>query len=95
MSKILFVDDEPNVRLMYDAVFSKDGYATLLAGSGDEALKLVEANADIDLVVLDIKMKDRSGLEVLQDIVKQKRKIPVILCSAYSLYKDDFSSWLA
>ena len=48
-----------------------------------------------DLVVLDIQLDQESGLELLQQIAKEQEKVPVILCSAYSSYKDDFSSWLA
>ena len=46
-------------------------------------------------MVLDIQLDQESGLELLQKIAKEQEKIPVILCSAYSCYKEDFSSWLA
>ena len=94
-AKILFVDDDKNIRLLYEKVFSEEGYKVLLAESGEKALELLKENEDIDLVVLDIKMKGQSGLETLQHIVKEKRKLPVILCSAYSSFQDDFTSWLA
>jgi two-component SAPR family response regulator len=45
--------------------------------------------------VLDIKLKNESGLELLQQIVKDRHEMPVILCTAFSCYKDDFSAWLA
>jgi len=48
-----------------------------------------------DLVVLDIQLDQESGLDLLQKIAKEQEDIPVILCTAYSGYKDDFSSWLA
>ncbi len=94
-NKILFVDDDPNIRLLYETVFKKEGYDVLLAESGEEGRKIVEMNPDIDIIVLDIKMKGESGLQTLQQLVKEKRKIPVIICSAYSSYQDDFTSWLA
>ena len=94
-AKILFVDDDKNIRLLYEKVFSEEGYEVLLAESGEKALEVLKENEDIDLVVLDIKMKGQSGLEPLQHIVKEKRKLPVILCSAYSSFQDDFTSWLA
>jgi DNA-binding NtrC family response regulator len=40
-------------------------------------------------------MKGESGLQLLQKIVREKTDLPVILCTAFSCYKDDFSSWLA
>jgi DNA-binding NtrC family response regulator len=46
-------------------------------------------------VVLDIKLKNESGLDLLQQIVKERQELPVILCSAFSFYKEDFSAWLA
>ncbi len=93
--KVLFVDDDKNIRLLYEKVFTEEGYDVLLAESGEKALEILEQNEDIDLVVLDIKMKGQSGLETLRHIVKEKRKLPVILCSAYSSFQDDFTSWLA
>jgi two-component SAPR family response regulator len=64
------------------------------AASVSEAeLKLTENN--FDLVLLDIKLKNENGLDLLQKIVRDRRDLPVVLCSAYSCYKDDFASWLA
>jgi DNA-binding response OmpR family regulator len=53
------------------------------------------AGSDFDLVVLDIKLKNESGLDLLQKIVKERHDMPVILSTAFSCYKDDFSAWLA
>jgi DNA-binding response OmpR family regulator len=52
-------------------------------------------NQLIHVVVLDIKLKGESGLQVLQNIVRKHKDTPVILSTAYGSYKDDFSSWLA
>ncbi len=95
MAKILIVDDEDSIRFLYRQELEDEGYEVVEAASGEEALKVLEENPDIDLVVLDIKMKAMSGLEALQHIVKDKKNLPVILCTAYSSYQDDFSSWLA
>ena len=48
-----------------------------------------------DLIVLDIQLNRESGLELLQQITREQENIPVVLCTAFSCYKDDFSSWLA
>jgi DNA-binding NtrC family response regulator len=40
-------------------------------------------------------LKNESGLDLLQKIVKERHNLPVILCTAFSCYKDDFSAWLA
>ncbi len=94
MAKILVVDDESNIRRLYSQELSEEGYLVVTAASATEAVeKLAESN--FDLVVLDIKLKNESGLELLQKIVKEKHDMPVILCTAFSCYKDDFSAWLA
>jgi len=94
MAKILVVDDEPGLRLLYSAELEDEGYQVVSAANCSEAAEALEKEA-IDLVVLDIQIKKESGLEMLQKIVKERSGLPVILCSAYNCYKDDFASWLA
>ena len=94
MSTILVVDDEPGLRLLYTAELEDEGYQVVSAGNCTDAANIL-ASQQIDLVVLDIQIKQESGLDMLQTIVKERSGLPVILCSAYNCYKDDFSSWLA
>lgn len=94
MPKILIVDDEPGLRLLYSAELEDEGYTVVTAADCAAAADAL-ANDSIDLVVLDIQIKQESGLEMLQKIVKERSGLPVILCSAYNCYKDDFASWLA
>jgi DNA-binding NtrC family response regulator len=94
MAKILVVDDEPGLRLLYTAELEDEGYEVISAENCSAAAAALESN-EIDLVVLDIQIKQESGLEMLQTIVKERKGLPVILCSAYNCYKDDFASWLA
>ena len=94
MPTILVVDDEPGLRLLYSAELEDEGYQVVAAANCAAAAEIL-ANQQIDLVVLDIQIKQESGLNMLQTIVKERSGLPVILCSAYNCYKDDFSSWLA
>ena len=94
MAKILVVDDEPGLRLLYAAELGDEGYDVITAADCAEATSALE-NEAIDLIVLDIQIKQESGLEMLQKIIKEHSGLPVILCSAYNCYKDDFASWLA
>lgn len=94
MARLLVVDDEANIRLLYAQELSEDGYEVVTAGSAREAIEKLEESA-FDLVVLDIKLRNESGIELLQQIVKERHTLPVILCTAFSCYKDDFSAWLA
>jgi DNA-binding NtrC family response regulator len=94
MSKILVVDEEPNVRFVYREVLSDRGYEVLEAESGKETFDIL-SREPVDLVVLDIKLRSESGLEVLQRITKEFPNLPVILCSAYVSFQNDYTSWLA
>ena len=94
MAKLLVVDDEPNIRLLYAQELSDEGYQVVTAATALEAVEKLQG-APFDLVVLDIKLKNESGIELLQRIVKERHTLPVILCTAFSCYKDDFSAWLA
>ena len=94
MSRLLVVDDEANIRLLYKEELAEEGYEVVTAANiSDATEKLLEGS--FDLAVLDIKLKNESGIELLQQLVKERHDMPVILCSAFSCYKDDFSAWLA
>ncbi|MBI5014048.1 MAG: response regulator [Deltaproteobacteria bacterium] len=94
MFKILVVDDEDSIRALYQAELEEDGYEVVCASDGSSALQALK-QGDVHLVVLDIKLKGESGLQVLQEITRHHRQTPVILSTAYGSFKDDFSSWLA
>jgi DNA-binding response OmpR family regulator len=91
---ILVVDDEPNIRLLYEKELRDEGYDVILAADAREALALLSSRAP-DLVVLDIKMPGMDGIEALGHILSRNNSIPVILNSAYSSYKESFLSWSA
>ncbi len=94
MAKILIVDDEVNVRKLYSEELRGEGYHTISASSVAEALESVEKE-DPDLVILDIKLGEESGIDALMKIAKQRKHLPVILNSAYSIYRDNFQTWAA
>ncbi len=94
MSKILVVDDESSIRLLYSEELTDEGYEVVTAGTPAEAVEKLREE-EFDLMILDIKLKNESGLDLLQKIVQDRHNLPVILCTAFSCYKDDFSAWLA
>lgn len=94
MYKLLVVDDEANIRLLYADELADEGYEVATAGGIPEAMEKLQSGK-FDLAILDIKLKNESGIELLQKLVKERHDMPVILCSAFSCYKDDFSAWLA
>ncbi len=89
---ILIVDDEENIRWLYKEELEEEGYGIAAAASGEEALQMVP-EIKPDLVVMDIKMPGISGVDTLIKIKEIDKNIPVILCSAYGDYKQDFTTW--
>jgi DNA-binding NtrC family response regulator len=94
MARLLVVDDESNIRLLYSQDLAEDGHEVVTAATVAEAVEKL-SERDYDLVLLDIKLKNECGLDLLQKIVKERHDMPVILSTAFSCYKDDFSAWLA
>jgi CheY-like chemotaxis protein len=91
MAKILIVDDEESVRLLYAEELTGDGYDVALAEDGHELIQRIEKEKP-DVVVLDIKMAGYNGLDLTQSIRERFYDLPVILCSAYSIFKGDLKS---
>src|SRR5208283_481393 len=91
---ILIVDDEPNIRLLYNDEFSKEGYSVIEAENGAVALELLEKQ-NVHLIILDIQMPVMDGLDFLTHLRKSDHKIPVVLCTAYGQHKQDLVSWAA
>ncbi|MGB2697441.1 MAG: response regulator [Candidatus Zixiibacteriota bacterium] len=92
---ILIADDDENVRVMCERELREEGYITHTVSSGLEALQFIKRNPQIDLVVLDLKMPSLNGIQVLKQLRGKKVKVPVILYSDYSAYRNDFSAGLA
>ncbi len=91
MPKILVVDDEEHIRLLYSEELKEAGYEVITADSGYELLDRIEREKP-DLVILDIKMVDYNGLDLLQDIRNHYYDLPVILSTAYDTFKEDMKS---
>ncbi|MBW1783829.1 MAG: response regulator [Deltaproteobacteria bacterium] len=91
MAKILIVDDEEHIRYLYSEELSDAGYEVITAESGYLLLEKIEEEKP-DLVVLDIKMVDYNGLDLLQDIRNKFYDLPVVLCTAYDTFKEDMKS---
>ncbi len=89
--KILVVDDEKNIRFLLKEELTDEGYDLITAENGAKALEKIKEEKP-DLVTLDIKMPGEDGLSVLRRIREIEYDLPVIICSAYSVYKSDFSA---
>jgi DNA-binding NtrC family response regulator len=83
---ILITDDERSIRNALKEILEFEDYATLEAENGEEALKIVEKE-NVDLVMLDIKMKGMDGIEVLEKLKESKPEVPVIMISGHGTIK--------
>jgi len=92
LKKILVVDDEDNIRLLYQEELRDAGYEVSLAENAEEALKKIEEDPP-DLITLDVKLPGMSGFDFLKKLKTDQKDIPVILCSAYGAYKQEFKLW--
>ena len=92
MKKILLVDDDESIQLLYQEEFREDGYQVDSSFNGADALKKFRDNSP-DLVILDIQMTGMNGIETLRQMKMMNSSVPVILSSAYHEYKQDLGAW--
>ncbi|MBW7923573.1 MAG: response regulator [Burkholderiaceae bacterium] len=81
-ARVLIIDDEPQIRKFIDISLRSQGYATLLAATGQEGLTLL-ASKGSDLVVLDLGLPDKDGKDVLKEL-RQWSRVPVIVLTVRS-----------
>jgi len=79
---ILIVDDEKEIRELIDIYLKGEGYNTLKAEDGEEALEILKKN-EVDLIILDIMMPKLNGIEACLKI-REEREMPIIMLSAKS-----------
>jgi len=82
METVLIVDDEKNYPPVISAVLQEEGFETLTANSGKEALEILEYS-DVDLILTDMKMPVMDGIELLEHIKEKDPDLPVIVLTAY------------
>ncbi|MEY2652620.1 MAG: hypothetical protein RLZZ321_1713 [Bacteroidota bacterium] len=88
-SKILIVDDDPNILLSLDYLMRKNGFHVFVARNGAEALELIETEVP-ELVLLDIMMPDVDGYEICKEVQSKEwsKHIKIIFLSAKSKEAD-------
>jgi CheY-like chemotaxis protein len=80
---ILLVDDEPEITAVVAEKLAAEGYDSICAGSGAEALALLDT-MDPDAILTDIKMPVMTGLEMVHEIRRQGIEIPCVILSAHA-----------
>jgi DNA-binding response OmpR family regulator len=86
MSRILVIDDDPSIRLLYLDELREEGYDVIEEGDGTKVLQLIREERP-DLIVMDEKLGRLSGVEVLKEIRRVGSDVPAILCTAYPLLR--------
>jgi len=81
-SKILIVDNEANARRVLQAIIEGEGYRTAQAGDYNSAIALIQSG-EIDVIVTDVKLPDKSGLELFDFVKLQSPDVPVIFLTAF------------
>lgn len=89
MKKIIIVEDEELLSQVYKDALEKEGYGVLLAKDGAATLKELE-NVKPDLVMLDVRLPDINGLDLVDAIKAKYADVPVVLCTAYDSAINDF-----
>ena len=84
--RVLIIDDEDAIRSSLKMIFEYEGYECLLAANGPAGLKIAEREAP-DLVLLDIKMPQMDGMEVLKRLKAEEGSPPVVILSGHGTVK--------
>ena len=91
MNKILIVDDDQGVQMLYSDELSDEGYNVVTCGDGSRLMEFIQEERP-DLVVMDMKLGKYDGVDLLQDIRKSFDELPVIVCTAYPGVRHELKS---
>lgn len=90
--KILVVDDEKHIRMLYQEELQVEGYDVAVSDGEEDILAVIEREKPA-IVILDIKLgANRSGLDLLQVLRGRHQDLPVILSTAYDSFQHDLKS---
>jgi len=80
MAKILIVDDDQVIREMLSLTMTDEGHEAVVAGNGNEALRAIDLTTP-DLMITDIVMPEKEGLELIRELRKKNKDIKIIAIS--------------
>jgi two-component system, chemotaxis family, chemotaxis protein CheY len=80
-SMILLVDDDPDVRLLTRTFLEHEGYSVFSSGDAERAAQIFRSVPQIDLLVTDLYMPGRSGMELGLELKALRKELPVLLIS--------------
>ena len=79
--KILIIDDDIQVNKLINIILADEGYEVLQAYNGVEGLNILNNSPGIDLIITDIIMPEKEGIEVIRDVKKNYPKLKIIAIS--------------
>ncbi|MEW6351046.1 MAG: response regulator [Thermodesulfobacteriota bacterium] len=85
---IFIVEDEEGTRMLYESELADEGYEVIGVPDGWHLMDMIEKWSP-DCVILDVRLRDHDGLDLLQDIKKNHPDLPVIMNTAYSSFRVD------
>ena len=80
-NRILVVDDEEEIAKLLEEFLNKKGYRVITALGGQKAIEIIKSQEYIDLMILDLKMPAVNGMDVLQELRRLNKQIPVVILS--------------
>ncbi len=93
MARILLVEDEKNVSLLYQTELEAEGYEVVVAYEGAAAIRAAR-ECRPDAVIVDIRLDNQmDGIELLSRLLAENKSLPVIINTGYSQYRDNFMTW--
>jgi len=94
MTKVMVVENDDAIQCLYEQVLRDEGYDVILAEDGLEAVEIFKKER-LDIVILDIRMPGMDGIELLGKALDMESGPPVIINKAYSMYKENFLTWIS
>ena len=80
---ILVIDDDVSITSIFEFMLEKEGFKPISANTKEDSLKIVKS--DIDLIFLDVKMPNTSGLELFKEIQKIRPHVLIVMITGYSV----------
>lgn len=80
---ILLVEDDESIRYMLETKLYKDGYNVSVAANGLHALQVIQSKDNIDLILCDLKMPGKDGLEFFKAMKELKYTVPMVILTGY------------
>jgi DNA-binding NtrC family response regulator len=82
-SRILIVDDDPQILKLFSKILTKGGYTVITENSGSRAMEALEKAGPVDLMVLDLSMPERDGFEVLKEMRIKRPGLRILVTSGF------------